>query len=102
MNHLVTTTPQNVPVAPDQLAALYEAAKQWLKVRLDDGTFDCHYVFSDRGGFTIVNVSSHEEIFDQITDFPTNAFFTREVKDLCDWNHSYDSVIKSLKQAAQQ
>ena len=102
MKFLITATPQNVPVPPDQLLALYQTAKEWMQARSDDGSLDCHYVFPERGGFAITNANSHEEVFDSIMDYPLNPRFTWEVKALCDWSHAYDRAIEALEKTVQQ
>jgi len=76
---------------------LFQAAKEWANARLADGTIDCHYGFSDLGGFSIANFDSHEAVQDMILDYPLYPFFSWEVKALCDANHSYDKNAEYFK-----
>ena len=94
MKYLIAGERNSMPVPVDQGAALYQAAKAWINAHLADGRMDCSYVFADTGGLAITNAESHEEVFDALLSYPLYAFFDWEVRALCDWSHSYDSIIE--------
>jgi hypothetical protein len=94
MKYLIVAERNTVPIPVDQGAALYQAAKAWINAHLADGRMDCSYVFADTGGLAITNAESHEEVFDALLSYPLYAFFDWEVRALCDWSHSYDSIIE--------
>ncbi|MGB5931821.1 MAG: muconolactone Delta-isomerase family protein [Anaerolineae bacterium] len=84
-----------VPIPREQGVALFQAAKEWVKARLADGTLDCVYSFADlSGGLAIGNADSHEELMDRILDYPMYPFFDWEVEPLCDFSHSMDRLIE--------
>jgi hypothetical protein len=100
MKYLVTARPGTTTIKVKYGARVFEAAKEWAKARLADGTFDCHYGFSDLGALGIVNADSHEALLDAIIECPVYPFFEWEVKALCDWNHTYDKNIEYFKKLA--
>jgi len=100
MKYLVTARPGTTTIKLKYGARVFEAAKEWASARLADGTFDCHYGFSDLGAFGIVNADSHEALLDGILECPVYPFFEWEVKALCDWQHTYDKNIEYFKKLA--
>jgi hypothetical protein len=66
MKYCVTARPGVLPPSPEQ----FDAALEWLRIRLDDGTFDCLYGFLEGGGFSVANVASHSEVLDLMTEYP--------------------------------
>ena len=94
MKFLITARPSASPVPRDRGVSLYKSAKQWVDEALAEGRLDCHYVFADAGGFSIVNADSHEEVFDTLLNYPVYPFYDWEVKALCDWRRTYDTVIR--------
>ncbi len=89
-----TGFPGMTPTPPDVMQGLNVAARTFVKERLEDGSFDCHYVFADGGGFAIVNADSHEGVLDLLLAHPLSPIFVWEVKVLCDWEHSYDKFTE--------
>lgn len=94
MKFMVTGLPGAISVPPGQGMSLYKAAVAWFEERLKNGMIECHYVFPDQGGFAISNASSPEELFNELLSYPLYPFFSWEVKALCDWKQSYDTIIK--------
>lgn len=92
MKLLVTGTPQTA-IPPEMGAGLYEAATAWMNERLADGSLDSHYVFANQGGYAICSASSHEQVFEEILSYPFNGFLQWEVRPLCDWQQSYETLI---------
>ncbi|NIO03145.1 MAG: hypothetical protein GTN74_00630 [Proteobacteria bacterium] len=97
MKFLVSARPGTIPIKVKYGVHVFQAAKEWANARLADGTFDCHYVYSDLGGISITNADSHEAIQDLILDCPLYPYFDWEVTALCDANHSYDKNVSYFK-----
>jgi hypothetical protein len=100
MKYLVIGRPGTVTIKLKHGAALFQAAKDWVNAKLEDGTIECHYGFADLGGFTIANVDSHEKVQEMILQYPLYPFFEWEVAVLCDWEHTYDKNIEYFKKFA--
>lgn len=97
MKYLITARPGTTTIKVKYGVHLFQAAKGWAKAKLADGTFDCHYTFSDLGGLTIANADSHEAMQDMILDYPLYPYFDWEITALCDANHTYDKNIEYFK-----
>ena len=93
MKYLVIARPGITTIRLKHGARLMQATKKWVSALLADGTFDCHYGFSDLGSLAIVNGDTHEALLDGIIDCPVYPFFEWEVTPLCDWQHMYDKNI---------
>ena len=100
MKYLVTARPGTTTIKLKYGASVFKAAKQWADARLADGTFECHYGFSDLGALAIVNADSHEALLDGILDCPVYPFFDWQVEALCDWQHTYDKNIAYFEKLA--
>lgn len=96
MKYLVTALPGTTPIPPEQLADLYQAAGEWIKTGLEEGRFECVYVFADAGGIAIGNADSHEAVFDTLLTYPLYPFFRWEVKPLCDWGHIFKTIVEGM------
>jgi muconolactone delta-isomerase len=97
MKYLVTALPGTTTLKIKYGARLFQATKEWVDALLADGTFDCHYGFSDLGALSIVNADSHEALLDKILECPVYPYFNWEIKALCDWQHIYDKNIEYFK-----
>ena len=100
MKYLVTARPGTTTIKLKYGARVFKAAKEWADARLADGTFECHYGFSDLGALAIVNADSHEALLDGILDCPVYPFFDWQVEALCDWQHTYDKNIAYFERLA--
>jgi hypothetical protein len=100
MKYLVIARPGITTIRLKHGARLMQATKKWVSGRLADGTFDCHYGFSDLGSLAIVNGDSHEALLDGTIDCPVYPFFEWEVTPLCDWQHMYDKNIAYFEKLA--
>ena len=96
MKYLVTALPGTTPIPPEQLADLYRAATAWIEAGLEEGRFECVYVFADAGGIAIGNADSHEAVFDTLLTYPLYPFFRWEVKPLCDWRHVFNTIVEGM------
>jgi hypothetical protein len=90
----IASFPGMTPTPPAVMQSLNLAAKAYVKARFEDGTFDCHYIFPDGGGFVIANADSHEKVLNILLEYPLYPVFVWEVKALCDWSYSYDTFTK--------
>ncbi len=87
MKFMLTTRSRiGVTIArPEKPMATFQAANQWSREKLEDGTFDCVYGFLDgRGGVTIANADSHEEILQLVRSSPMYHYMDYEIHPLCD------------------
>ena len=79
---------------PDHPQATFKAAHEWNAARLKEGSFDCVYGFSDgRGGITIVNANSHEDLLLLIRSSPMYRFMDYEIRPLCDLQVLWEQQI---------
>jgi len=70
---------------PEDPQAVFQAAHAWNKARLEDGSIDCVYGFTDgRGGISIVNADSHEKLLSMIRSSPMYHYIDYEIQPLCD------------------
>lgn len=97
MKYLVTLSPKPFPVPMDQAVKLYLAAKAWSAEKLKSGKIENSYIYPGGGGFAVANVSSHEELIDEMLSYPLYPFFDFEVKVLVDLDHGYNSTLAFYK-----
>lgn len=83
MKFLITARQKPVPQSPAPLE-VYKAAYQYVKTRLENGTFDCFYSFPSFGGMIIANVETPEELWLEIFGYPLAAGYDWEVQPLAD------------------
>lgn len=70
---------------PTNPEGLYRSAIAWTEKSLADKTLDCTYGFAaGRGGCSIVNADSHEELLRVLRSSPMFHFAEYEVHALCD------------------
>ena len=68
---------------PSDPQATFQAAHAWNSARLEDGTLDCVYGFTDgRGGVSIVNADSHEQLLSMIRSSPMYHYIDYEIRPL--------------------
>lgn len=97
MKYLVIVTPNQTPMPPEMAVNIYKAAIAWTDERLKNGKIETIYIFAERGGFSIANVKSQEELFDEILSYPLYPFFDWDVTPLVEWKHGYNSIIDLYK-----
>lgn len=97
MKYLVIQKPRPTALPPEELAAIQQAAKEWVNAKLADGTMDCVYAFPAAGGIAIGNADSHEDVMKQIVESPLWPISDIEVHALCDVNESFDVGIQRLQ-----
>jgi hypothetical protein len=95
MKYCVTARPGVMPPSPEQ----FDAAMEWLRIRLDDGTFDCLYGFLEGGGFSIANVASHSEVLDLMTEYPLYGLVEWDVRPLLEFGEGTDTIRAKLVEA---
>jgi hypothetical protein len=95
MKYCVTAKPGFLPPSPEQ----FDAAMDWLRTRLDDGTFDCLYGFLEGGGFSVANVSSHSEALDLMAEYPLYGMVEWEVRPVLDFGEGTDTIRAKLVEA---
>ena len=82
-------------------AQLFEASRNWINGKKDDGTIEVSYAFPAGGGATIANADSHEDLMADIRDFPLFPFISWDVRPLVDIDTSFNSAIEMFKKMAQ-
>ncbi len=97
MKYLVIQKPRRTTLPPEELAAIQQAAKEWLNAKLADGTIDCAYAFAAAGGVAIGNADSHEDLMRQIVESPLWPVSKFEVHALCDFDQAFDASIERLQ-----
>ena len=95
MKYRVSATPGPLPPSPEQ----FDAAIDWLQVRLDDGTFDCLYGFIEGGGFSVANVGSHREALELMAEYPLYGMVQWDVRPVLEFREGTDTVRAKLVQA---
>jgi hypothetical protein len=98
MKYLVTATPGPMPPPVE----LVRSAQEWLQARLDDGTFDGVYAFPQGGGCSIGENDSHEQLMEQLMDYPLSPFFEFDVQPLVAIDAAFDRLIPYIEQASAQ
>ena len=83
---------------PDDPQAVFKAANEWNAAKLKDGTFDCVYGFADgRGGMSIVNTKSHEELLLLVRSSPMYHYIDYEIRPLCDLQVLWEQQIAAAR-----
>ena len=101
MKFLITTTPHgNLP--PEAAERLFEAGRQWINARVEDGTIESVYAFPEGGAVTIGNADSHEELMRQIRGMPLFPFVAWDIRPVVDINESFSSAIEMFRSMAGQ
>jgi hypothetical protein len=95
MKYRVSATPGPLPPSPEQ----FDAAIDWLQVRLDDGTFDCLYGFIEGGGFSVANVGSHREALELMAEYPLFGMVQWDVRPVLEFREGLDTVRAKLVEA---
>ena len=95
MKYCVTAKPGLLPPSPEQ----FDAALDWLRTRLDDGTFDCLYGFLEGGGFSVSNASSHGEALDLMTEYPLYGLVEWEVRPVLEFGEGIETIRAKLAEA---
>ena len=95
MKYFVTAKPGPIPPSPEQ----FDAAMDWLRTRLDNGTFDCLYGFLEGGGFSISNASSHSEALSMMTEYPLFGLVEWEVRPVLEFGEGMETIRAKLAEA---
>lgn len=86
MKFLVTVTPGPMPPPIE----LIQPAQDWVQGKLDDGSFECSYAFPNGGGLSIGDNDSHEQLMDQLLDYPLSPFVSYDVQPLVGLDDAFD------------
>lgn len=84
MKYLVTVRRRDaVQIPPEAIAGILHAQREWLEDKVDEGEFDCAYVFvQGSGGVAIVNADSGEELSELLASSPAFVLVAFEVQPL--------------------
>jgi muconolactone delta-isomerase len=100
MKYLLTTQSRigHNAFKPDNPQAVFKAAHEWSTTNLNNGNFDCVYGFADgRGGVSIVNADSHEDLLQMIRSSPMYHYIDYDIRPLCDLQLLWDLQIQAAK-----
>jgi len=100
MKYLITAAPGQQMVPPKMGAALMTAAKGWLEAKIADGSFDSVHLFFGGGGFAIGNSDSHEQMLEDMLEYPLYPFFDWEIKPLLELNESMEKYARFYEKLA--
>jgi len=89
MKFLVTVTPGPMPPPIDSI----RAARDWIQAKVDDGSFESVYAFPGGGGVSIGENDSHEDLMEQLMDYPMSPFVSYEVQPLIAADDAFDRFI---------
>ncbi|HIB83778.1 MAG TPA: hypothetical protein EYO59_04020 [Chromatiaceae bacterium] len=99
MKYLITISSRigtEVP-KPNDPPKLFAAVQAWNQLGLDEGRFDCVYGFSaGRGGVSIVNADSHEDLMRILRSSPMYHFANYDIQSLCDINTFWDIHLEAI------
>ena len=98
MKFLVTVTPGPMPPPLEAV----RAAQEWLQARLDEGTFECVYAFPHGGGCSIGENDSHEQLMDQLMDYPLSPFVEYDVTPLVELDAAFDRYVPYMEKIGAQ
>jgi hypothetical protein len=98
MKFLVTATPGPMPPPPD----LLREARDWLQSRVDDGTLECVYAFPHGGGCVIGEYDSHEDLMEQLMDYPLSPFVSYESHALVEFDAAFDRFIPYVERVSER
>ena len=89
MKFMVIARPRPLPPPPD----LVRQAQVWLQSKLDDGSFEAVYAYPEGGGCSIGENDSHEDLMEQLLDYPLSPFVDFEVQPLVEMDAAFDRII---------
>jgi hypothetical protein len=89
MKFMVTARPRPLGPSPDAV----RQAQAWLQAKLDDGTFDAVYAYPEGGGCSIGTYDSHEQLMEELMEYPLSPFVDYEVQALVDLDAAFERFI---------
>jgi hypothetical protein len=98
MKFLVTVRPTGLPPPIEAV----KAAREWLETRVEDGTFECIYAFPTGGGVSIGENESHEQLMDEMLDYPLSPFVEFRVEPLVEIGAAFDRFIPYMERMTAQ
>ena len=96
MKFLVLATPGPIPPPVE----LVRSAQEWLDGRLSDGRIECCYGYAGGGGFSVTLADSHEELMDELLDYPLAGFVQFETRPLVGLDHAFKRFIETVERMA--
>jgi hypothetical protein len=93
MKFLVLARPGPMPPPVE----LVRSAQDWIDGRISDGRIECCYAFAGGGGFSVNQAESHEELMDELLDYPLSAFVEFEVRPLVGLDHAFKRFIETVE-----
>lgn len=97
MKFLIMGEPDTTPIPREQGADLMQAALDWTKAKLADGSLEFVYNIFGGSGFGVGVAESHEMVLSMLLDYPLYPFFSWEVTPLLDLEDSLKQYIEYYK-----
>jgi hypothetical protein len=98
MKFLILARPRSIPPPVE----LISSAQEWIEGRLSDGRIECCYAFAGGGGFSVSQADSHEQLMDELVDYPLFGFVEFDVRPLVGLDHSFKRFIETAERMAIQ
>jgi hypothetical protein len=84
------------------LRRLRPGIDEWIQTKVDDGTFECVYAFPEGGGCSIGQNDSHEQLMEQLMDYPLSPFVDYEVHPLVELDAAFQRFIPFVERMTEQ
>lgn len=90
---------ENPPEIPRDLQLqMIKASQKMIQELKKNGVLECAYSYLQIGnGFAVVDVVSHEQLYDFMRDFPEAPLLDLEAKPLVESEHVYEKLISVLE-----
>ena len=92
MKFLVLSKPIPGLPMPEDPVAFFKESTAYLDALLSDGTADCVYLTPDGGGMAVMNVASHEELWEKVDAFPGTRYLKHTFYPLLSHSHYYRTL----------
>jgi hypothetical protein len=98
MKYLVMVKPGPMPPPLE----LVRSAQSWLEERRSDGTFDAVYAYPEGGGCSIGDYESHEDLMEQLMEYPLSPFVQFEVQPLVEMDAAFPRFVSFIERMSEQ
>jgi muconolactone delta-isomerase len=98
MKFLVTVTPGPMPPPLE----LVREAREWIDARLKEGTFEAVYAFPHGGGCSIGEYDSHEQLMEELMDYPLSPFVDYDVEPLVELDAAFERFIPFVERMSER
>ena len=93
MKFLVLSKPVPGLPPPEDPEAFFKESNDYLDAMLKHGVADCVYITPDGGGMAVMDVESHEKLWEVVNAFPGTAYLKHSFYPLLSHSHYYDTMV---------